>query len=144
MNLNDSVPVRHRIRDMPYTYAVPVAMFFSAINAAIYFDAVGVLASAMLVLLAIVGSLTVLVGLKWRGKAVVSYIIERTGQYLCLGAWLVNFYIIWFLAAPVFSFATPAIFFIATVLRIMILSGKINMIEEVQRAHINEVRGDEE
>lgn len=142
MPLHTKVKARRRVLHYPFTHAVPVAMFFSAVNASLYFETLGPISTGLLLLFAGAGCLMVIAGLQWRGDAAASYIIERTGQSICIGAWIINFYLLWLLSATPLAFMTPLIFIVASVLRIVSLRRDINLVEKVQRARIEKARGE--
>lgn len=144
MPLHTRVPPIKRLYDLPFTHAVAVAMMVSALNSIIYYEALGPISSSLLGFFAIAGGFLVLIGLQWRGEAAFSYIVERTGQYLCAGAWLINLYVLWALAASPLAFMTPLILLGATVFRIIGLGRDLDIVEMIQRQRIEKARGDNE
>lgn len=133
-------PAKSRILEYPFSHAVPLAMVSSALNSTLFFHGLGWITGAILLIFSLFGAITVLTGLQWRGNAGAGYIIERTGQYMCSGAWLTNFYVLWTLGSSPLGFFTSAALLIATVARIFNLNRKVDMVNSAQRERIREAR----
>lgn len=140
MPYHTAEPTKSRILEYPFSHAVPLAMVSSALNSVLFFHGLGWVTETILLAFSLFGAITVLTGLHWRGDAGVGYIIERTGQYICSGAWLTNFYVFWTLGASPLGFFTSAVCLIATVARIFNLNRKIDVVNASQRERIREAR----
>lgn len=130
-----------RLVERPYSHAMAIYLMVTGLNSWLFFGGVaGPFPVLLVAIFGVAGAPLVIAGLQWRGSTVTALNLERTGQIFTAGAWVTYFYILMVLGSSPFGFLAPALFFVATGLRVFGLSKRLRTVRKAIKDSVSDTQ----
>jgi hypothetical protein len=113
-----------RIKDYPFIHALSAALIFSALSllAQLGPSPLGDWLVGTMSVIAVLGGLSMIAGLQWRGQRFNAFAIERAGHLLAMLAWFINLYFVIMAGAGPTQVASLLAFVVAHFIRFRTLA----------------------